>query len=214
MTIAKVKRAKEAAIDEVGRSLRLHNEHLVTSLMSESFSYQASKRSTQFVPTSTGDVVSVTIGRRSTNKRDVARLLVSHAAAQARGIREWLESGPCTPDCLVFANTFDDASMWASKPSKQDIDTLVDTAPRDAARSKLKRGAPKGIMRHCPVLNLCETIAKCWTWGAGPAVSAARVCSPAQVMPAANYSTVLDRWRRWSICNDSGRPGSSVDSDG
>eukprot|EP00959_Pyramimonas_sp_CCMP1952_P190617 3986636-Pyramimonas_sp.AAC.1 len=33
-------------------------------------------------------------------------------------------------------------------------------------------------------------------------------------MPEANYSTVLDRWRRWTLCNDAVRPGTSLDHDG
>eukprot|EP00959_Pyramimonas_sp_CCMP1952_P281522 5884403-Pyramimonas_sp.AAC.1 len=105
MTIAKVKSARESAIDEVGRRVRLHDESLVTSLTNASVSYEASNKSTQFVPTAGGHAVPVTIGRRRTDRRDVRKLLVSHATAQARGLHAWMESGPCGADCYRLANT-------------------------------------------------------------------------------------------------------------
>eukprot|EP00959_Pyramimonas_sp_CCMP1952_P094947 1985636-Pyramimonas_sp.AAC.1 len=112
-------------------------------------------------------------------------------------------SSPCI-DALLFVNAFDDASMWLSKPGQGSMQPLAGSAP-DASRAVLKKRALKGIMRHVPVLNSCETLFKLWPAAPGsssspPFVAATGVCSPARALPEANWSTVLDRWRRWSAC--------------
>eukprot|EP00959_Pyramimonas_sp_CCMP1952_P422280 8846103-Pyramimonas_sp.AAC.1 len=66
-------------------------------------------------------------------------------------------------------------------------------------------------MIHAAVLNIQESLFKFESTQGS--VSALDVFSPAQVLPLANYSTVLDRWRRWSIMNGVG-PGAGVDPDG
>ena len=51
-------------------------------------------------------------------------------------------------------------------------------------------------MAHMPVLNLEERMYKLFDIGT---VEALEVFSPAQALPEQNYSTVLDRWKNWSV---------------
>ena len=71
-------------------------------------------------------------------------------------------------------------------------------------------------MVHAPVLNLIESVATLqWhdTTAPAPAASysAAVLCSPPQPMPEANWSTVCERWTRWSVANGECRAGFGVD---
>eukprot|EP00959_Pyramimonas_sp_CCMP1952_P271153 5668748-Pyramimonas_sp.AAC.1 len=71
-------------------------------------SAEAAKRSVQMVPTpAAGDdtcAVPACIDRRPTEKADTVRLLTSHAVAQARGLRSWLDVGAPDADCWQFVN--------------------------------------------------------------------------------------------------------------
>ena len=66
-------------------------------------------------------------------------------------------------------------------------------------------------MVHAPVVNIVEAIFLMRGRGQGARVQAATPHSPAQVLPAANYSTVLDRRRAWTVGNGSGKAGSNID---
>eukprot|EP00959_Pyramimonas_sp_CCMP1952_P098712 2063669-Pyramimonas_sp.AAC.1 len=105
--------------------------------------------------------------------------------------------------------------MWIAKESPGDIAAAIEELD-GPLKKKLKMRAPKGGMRHTPVLNVCESVFKLCDVGALPShgCSATSITSPAQPLPQANYSTVMDRWRRWTVGNDSIRPGCSVDPDG
>ena len=66
-------------------------------------------------------------------------------------------------------------------------------------------------MVHAPVLNVVETIFVMRGRGQDARVQAASPRSPAQVLPIANYSTVLARWRGWSVGIGSDGVGSKID---
>ena len=90
--------------------------------------------------------------------------------------------------------------MWVQRPS---IPLHVDGAPVSTFETQLVRKlAMKGNNVHLPVLNVCETA---FTRSAplGDAnslgqLAAAKIITPAQVLPHANAATIRDRWAQWS----------------
>jgi hypothetical protein len=119
------------------------------------------------------------------------RAVVSHTAAQANGLGALLSD----TSHAWFINVFDDASMWISKTELQ----TCHVKPHELFARRLSR---KGKNVHMPVLNMEQHIfaEKCTSISTPmPLVVGSLIHAPAQVLPAANASTVHDRWARWSI---------------
>ena len=145
------------------------------------------------------------------------RALVSHVAAQALHIA-FLTDRAANHGFLLFANVYDDASMWIRRPpgdvgpspEEEIARCITDTALQKELRKRKKHGR----QMHCPVLNMVESIfVLSGCGGAAEQIHIEAVCphSPCQVLPEANYSTVLDRWRRWTVGSGSPSAGSKVD---
>lgn len=153
------------------------------------------------------------------------RLVYSHIKAQSDVIAKFV-APPAVPggqpqpkQFLNFINIFDDASMWVARPPGQhpaSLDALIGAMDNRLAAAKLKKRKSGGRMTHAPVLNLSEHIFKAvfHVGAAMPETRGLQVHSPAQVLPKANFSTVMARWRQWSVMNGMEAPGRHVDVDG
>lgn len=144
----------------------------------------------------------------------VDRALVSHVHSQSEGLAAFVRDSPGDQQdgvAWVFStNTFDDASMWVSKPP--DYDKFRRQFLPAPMRPTLQALGKRGRNVHIAVLNLQETVFVGRTFGgdggqaAAPAfvTRAAPVQSPAQPLPVANIATVHDRWKRWTFLSSSG----------
>ena len=155
-------------------------------------------------------LVSVAVRTTCNDRRDRDRALASHVPAQAQGIATFVSGDP---SYIVYANAYGDAFMWVSRPQLPGSDSLerhIMEGLDNAVSHRLLRRRRKGKTVHAPVLNVCETIV---VQNMDNRARSASLHSPAVVMPRANYSTVLDRWRSWSVGNGSPHAGSRVDPD-
>jgi hypothetical protein len=104
---------------------------------------------------------------------------------------------------LNYTNSFDDASMWISRPDGKDLTKPLSLVTDPKLAKKLARRETHGRMAHSPVLNMVQSVIRQQRW-CGPAakrtrISSSAIVSPAQVMPAANWSTVNKHWEKWSV---------------
>ncbi len=171
---------------------------------------QEARAHVDFVATADGPIA-VTGDRKRTAMADRNSVLVSHVKAQAAGVARFMSDE--RQKVMQFVNIFDDASMWVAKPpsllEKEALLLGVDPAKVKA----ISKHTRKRNMMHAPVLNLEERISKLVDVNGTPCVAGLSLYSPAQVLPKANYATVLDRWRRWTVCNGH-KPGSGIDGYG
>ena len=134
----------------------------------------------------------------------VRRAVASHVKSQSEGLAEFLRS-PSSPIGLIAVATMDDADMTIKRPKSNHLDS--DSRPN-------KRLKMRGRNVIVPVMNRTETLVMVEK-GRGEHTQAtisrsAHVSSPAQVLPASNWTTMYDRWKRWEVVTGS-RPGDRVD---
>lgn len=167
-------------------------------------------KTTRHVSTLDGSQLPITVQAQDSSAGDRDLLLVSHVEAQANGIRKFLLDA----DFVQARNISDDASMWIANPNP--ADKFVDGmgAEDDGVAKRLDKRRKNGRLVMAPVLNHLETLFKLKVLPIVEpctiSVRALEVHSPAQPMPAANYSTVMSRLLRWSVISHNG-PGFSVD---
>ena len=167
------------------------------------------------IPAGDGQHVSVPVGTWNRNERELDKVLVSHVKQQAQCSKLFLEDDQAS--FFLFTNVFDDASMWMRNvDGHAGEEPLIQAAPTELGKRIRRKHRPQGRMVHKPTLSLCETMYKFSSSDARRSTfagTAARLHSPSQPLPAANYSTVLSRWKRWTLASGFG-PGPSIDPDG
>lgn len=159
------------------------------------------------------DGVHFTFDSRKVLRSDTSRAVVSHVKGQAAGLRTFLGRPDGAPaQHLVASMAFDDASMWVQRPAS----TPEPAAAGDPAI--LKKRGPNVFMA---VLNKAENLflfpvaasdghPELNAAGAPFVPAGAEVASPAVCLPRANWATVYDRLRSWSVvCG--GPSGAMVD---
>ena len=92
----------------------------------------------------------------------------------------------------MFINIFDDASLWIRRPPGWIEPEVRNRLPKVTSKKK-----KEGRSVHATVLNLQETLVFVPMLALQEAWRGVDIISPATCLPAANYGTVLDRWRRW-----------------
>lgn len=141
----------------------------------------------------------------------VDRGFLSHLRAQALGIAVfWAPSPTRAVDHALSFNMFGDAGMWVAKPASEPGALEGEFGARLAAWA-----GRRGNNAHMPVLNLCETLF-IRAESTAPAsqeklLLGCEIHSPAQVLPAANATTIHQRWGQWSVMTTRG-PGALVSS--
>lgn len=150
-----------------------------------------------------------------TQRKQMSRLVcdtsVVMAIDQKRQSQRMINKGLVSYATRVF----DDATMWCRRPH-----TAKDTA-FTALRTKLwkkeklaennstKSGGPKAIGRNASI-TVANTIQHAFAMKRGSRIwRGAQIHGPADPVPAANWSTLLNRKRKWSLCTG-GRCGDKL----
>ena len=128
---------------------------------------------------------------------DVNRAVLSHLKAQAEGSAQWFEHGRTQAPLSTWGiHVFDDASMWMRQP------TAIPKRRSLSAPSRMERNLSKrGWNIRLPVLTLTEHILQT------PAFASRRPCrmlapvSPCMPMAAANWHTIQNHWKKWTLTN-------------
>lgn len=145
--------------------------------------------------------LALAIDQHHGNASDVARGAVSHTRAQASQIADFMMK-PNT-NAIIASNVFDDADMWVKRASRKH------QSQPDRLDDKLSK---RGRVEHKPVMKVCEVIYRLGPSGPG-AFQATDVVTLAVALPQANWASIHNSWRSWSIINGGG-PGCHVDVDG
>ena len=172
----------------------------------------------QFVQLDDQSFANIVVDRRHLLTNDISRGCVSHLLKQAEGLADWLWIEPLSADgqrraalCTIVVNVFDDADMWARRPTGWKDQFAPITPSSKAATKELQL---RGRKKHIPVLNLQETFLSIpFDYGTSD-WRGLDLIQPAVPLPRANWMTVLSRWKAWSACNMSTRCGSKIDPNG
>jgi hypothetical protein len=209
ITASRCKFVLSNSVKQLANSLMPMAQELVMKVFHPESSSVAVKRKRTFkTMVDAVGPMSIPINTKSVDRGDRDRVVVSHLEAQSNGLAQFSKQEGIKYTLSV--NTYDDASMWISMPQDQAQQIVNPGDNSDAAKALLRRRR-RGKMVRSPVLNLCEKIFLRVDGHGRRRVQASSPHSPAQVLPAANYSTVLDRWRNWSVSNGSATAGRNVD---
>ena len=179
----------------------------------------ASKRSAEHVVQGDCSVL-LQLNSRTATQDARNRIVRSHVYEQATGVNRWWQT-----DAFKYinaVNVFDDAAMWVAMPIQNNpSEELALSTPSPAVARALRKRKRGRRQQHVPVLNLVETLFQFEEKqldSGDPVnpniidlVSAARINSPATVLPQANFSTVESRWKRWALLNGTSMSGDRVD---
>lgn len=156
-----------------------------------------------------GESLTVPYNARNRTLAARARIVWSHVKQQALGIARYIAGASSKGDqppqrytqLINYPIAFDDASMWISRPDFKDAGAALADHPDEARRKKLKQKERHGRMAHSPVLNMVQPVVRLQDFGGDQRrhLSAANVVAPAQVLPAANWSTIYFHWKKWAI---------------
>ena len=150
------------------------------------------------------------VDRRKQHAAHIDRGLVSHIRAQALGVVDWLRA--TKPMVTIVASIFDDADMWIQRP-KNWFPRGRDSNAAASNPALVKKLEKRGRNVHMPVLNASETLVSVPFPHEQAPWRSMELAQPAVPMPAANYATVFDRWRKWTVLNGLPRAGRAIDPD-
>ena len=214
--MAAARRAREAvgrqrAEDAVRQMDKLANPTLQEHV-SKMFSFGGKESSKTMCALSFGrDGEAVGVDRRRQQGRFRHRALASHVA----GVRKGLLVHCRNCDVLVCSEVADDATMWTRLPEDGTGDAArAQRASRKRLRSKStaaaggggKRGLAKQASSGRNLATTCLSVVQhvMAVRAATGSVQTAQIHGPTRALPEANWSTVHDRKRRWSVWTGSG----------